>query len=371
MKFLRILAYPLALLYGLIALLRNKLYDLGIFPAREHNGVALIGVGNMNVGGTGKTPHVEYIARLLMSKYRIATLSRGYGRKTSGFLLAEPGSTTFEVGDEPKQFRHRFPEEVPVAVDGKRNRGIKKLRQAFPDLQVIVLDDVFQHRSVKPGLNILLTDYSQLFYTDQMLPTGNLREPKSGARRADIIVVTKTPAIFSPLERKRIIKDIRPQPYQHVYFSYIRYGNFVPFGNKPGRRLISKEFYFERKYSIVLLTGIANSHSLEYYLKDKVKQLIPFRFKDHHEFSERDIKRLREIFDGISSENKLILTTEKDAMRLEKPGLKELLEGLPLFYIPIEIAFHDKEEEAFDQQILDYVRSNQSHRRLHKAEHAV
>lgn len=371
MKFLRLLAFPFAVLYGLIARLRNKLFDLGILPATEHNDIALIGVGNMNVGGTGKTPHVEYIVRQLLSKYSIATLSRGYGRSTSGFRLASAESTTYDVGDEPKQFRHRFPAQVPVAVDGNRNRGIKKLRQEFAALEVIVLDDVFQHRRVKPGLNILLTDYSSLYYTDQMLPTGNLREPASGAKRADIIIVTKTPPMFSPLERKRIIKDLRPQPYQRVYFSYIRYGDFVPFGNKPGTGFLNKDYYFERNYSIVLLTGIANSHSLEYYLKDKVKQLTPFRFKDHHEFTQVDIMRLREIFENIAGENKIILTTEKDAMRLDKPGLKEVLDGLPLFYIPIEVAFHDKDAEEFDKQLLDYVRSNQNHGRIHKGENAV
>lgn len=371
MKFLRLLAYPFAALFGLIIRLRNKLFDLGMLPVREYNDIALIGVGNLSVGGTGKTPHVEYIVRLLMGKYKIATLSRGYGRKTSGFVLAGEDVTTYHIGDEPKQFRHRFPMTVPVAVDGNRNRGVKKLREQFADLQAIVLDDVFQHRRIKPGLNIMLTDYAQLYYNDHLLPTGNLREPRKGVKRADIIVVTKTPVMFSPLERKRIIKEIGPQPYQKVYFSYIRYGDFIPFGEKPGARLIAKEFYFERQYSIVLLTGIANSHSLEYFLKDKVKQLIPFRFKDHHEFSPNDLVKLREIFDSIAGENKIILTTEKDAMRLEKPGLTELISGLPLFYIPIEVAFHDRDAEDFDKQVLDYVRSNQSHRRVHKPENAV
>lgn len=370
-KLIRLLLYPFALLYGLLMRLRNKLFDLGIFPVQEHNDIALIGVGNLNVGGTGKTPHVEYIVRLLDKKYAIGTLSRGYGRKTSGFLVAPADCTTQDVGDEPKQFRHRFRPEVPVAVDGNRNRGVKKLREAFPDLEVIVLDDVFQHRRIKPGLQIMLTDYAQLYYTDTMLPTGNLREPASGVNRADIIIVTKTPALFSPLERKRIIKEINPKPYQHVFFSYIRYGDFMPFGDKVEKRFISKEFYFERNYSIVLLTGIANAHSLEYFLQDKVKQLVPFRFRDHHEFTAANINALREIFDSIAAENKIILTTEKDAMRLEKPGIRELLSDLPLFYIPIEVAFHDKESDEFDQQILTYVRSNPGHRRIHKSENAV
>lgn len=366
MKFLRLLAWPLAVLYGLVTWLRNKLYDWGVLPSKSFDEPAVIVVGNLSAGGTGKTPHVEYIVRLLHEKYQVATLSRGYGRKTSGFLLASQDSTTYDIGDEPKQFRHRFPPEVPVAVDGNRVRGIKKIKQQFPENEIVVLDDAYQHRSVKAGLNIMLTDYANLYYTDHLLPTGLLRESRAGARRADVIVVTKTPQIFSPLERRRIIREINPPPWQHVYFSYIRYGDFVPFHMKPGSGFLNKEYYFERKYSIVLMTGIANAHSLEYFLKDKVSKLIPYKFRDHHEFAPVDLMRLREIFDSIAGENKIILTTEKDAMRLRKPGLLEFIEGLPLFYIPIEIAFHDKDQDDFNSQILEYVRSNQHHRSLHK-----
>jgi tetraacyldisaccharide 4'-kinase len=365
MNLLRLLAWPFSLLYGLIVTIRNKLFDIGVLPSAEFQDVALIGVGNLSAGGTGKTPHVEYITKLLFPKYSVATLSRGYGRKASGFRLATLTSGTEEIGDEPKQFRHRFPETVPVAVDDKRVHGVKKLLALFPALQVIILDDVFQHRSIKPGLQIMLTDYSKLFYQDQMLPTGYLREPKSGVDRADIIVVTKTPQLFSPLERKRITKEIGPQPYQKVYFTTIVYGDFVPFGNLPALAPQSKEHFFEKRYTIVLLTGIANSHSLEYFLKDKVEALVPCRFRDHHDFTPADIQHVKEIFSGIQSENKIILTTEKDAMRLQKPGLAESLGDLPVYYIPIEVAFHDQDAAIFNQQILDYVRSHPVHRKLH------
>jgi tetraacyldisaccharide 4'-kinase len=365
MNLLRLLAWPISLLYGLVVIIRNKLFDLGLLPATEFNDAATIGVGNLSAGGTGKTPHVEYIVRLLHPKYKVATLSRGYGRKTRGFRLATMEATTLEIGDEPKQFRHRFPDDIPVAVDAQRVHGVKKLLAHFPALQVVLLDDVFQHRRLKPGLQIVLTDYGRLFYQDHLLPTGLLREPKSGMSRADIIVVTKTPQLFSPLERKRIIKEIRPQPYQKVYFSTIVYGDFIPFGDKPGKRLLGKDYYFDRKYSVVLLTGIANSHSLEYYLKDKVKELVPFRFRDHHEFTPGDLQRLKEIFNNLRTENKIVLTTEKDAMRLQKPGLAEYLEDLPLYYVPIEVAFHDHDAVAFNQQIHDYVRSHPVHRKPH------
>jgi tetraacyldisaccharide 4'-kinase len=209
------------------------MFDMGIFPSTEMKDVSLIGVGNLTVGGTGKTPHVEYLVKLLHPKYQLGTLSRGYVRKTIGFRLATKDATTAEIGDEPKQFRNRFPEEIPVAVDGQRVHGVKKLMEKFPALDVVILDDVFQHRRIKPGLQIMLTDYGRLFYQDHLLPTGYLRESKAGMKRADIIVVSKTPQFFSPLERKRIMKEIKPQPYQKIYFSTIVYSDFIPFGNKP------------------------------------------------------------------------------------------------------------------------------------------
>lgn len=359
------LAWPFSLLYGLVVVLRNKLFDAGIFPSTEIKEIALIGVGNLTAGGTGKTPHVEYIVKLLYPKYKIATLSRGYGRKSSGFLVAEKNATTADIGDEPKQFRNRFNEDVTVAVDANRVHGVRKLIEQISGLQVVLLDDAFQHRRIKPGLQIMLTDYARLYYEDHLLPTGYLREPASGVRRADIIIVTKTPQLFSPLERKIIIKKINPQPYQKVYFSTIIYGDFIPFGNLPALLPQSKEVFFSNKYSVILLTGIANSHSLEYFLKEKVKELIPFRFRDHHEFTPENLKDLKEKFDNLKSEKKIILTTEKDAMRLQKPGLAEFLGELPVYYVPIEIAFHDQDAVSFNQQINDYVRSNPVNSKLH------
>lgn len=366
MKLLRILAYPFALIYGLITALRNKLFDIGILPVTEFRNVRLIGVGNLAAGGTGKTPHVEYIVRLLKLNYNVATLSRGYGRKTSGFLVAEKSMTTADIGDEPKQFRNRFEESVVVAVDGNRVRGTEKIMEQFPETDIIVLDDVFQHRRIKPGLQIMLTDYTNLYYQDQVLPTGYLREFKSGSKRADIIVVTKTPEMFSPLERKRIMKEMRAEAYQKIFFSTIRYGNLVPLFAESEEQSMCREKCFKEGYSIVLMTGIANAHSLEYYLKDKVQELIPYKFRDHHEFSASDLLGLQELFSKIKNDRKIILTTEKDAMRLDKPELRDLLNKMPIYYVPIEIGFHDKDEEEFNAQILNYVRSHNIDRRVSK-----
>jgi tetraacyldisaccharide 4'-kinase len=356
MKLLPILAFPLALLYGTINAVRNKFYDWGIFPSRSFT-VPTISVGNLCTGGSGKTPHIEYLIRLLRTEFYIATLSRGYGRKTSGFILSDTQSTTRDIGDEPLQFKKKF-SGLRVAVDGDRVRGIQSLMTEFPSLQAILLDDAFQHRAVKPGLSLLLTDFSRLYRNDHVLPSGNLREFRSGAERADVIIVTKCPQILLPIERKRLISEIGPRPYQRVYFSFIRYGDFIPVygeGNNP----LSKEYYFERNYSILLLTGIANTRALEYYLKGKVKNIIPLKFPDHHYFSEKDLVNIKKTFEDISSGNKIILTTEKDAMRLKAPEYSEILKKLPVFQLPIEIDFHDKDKEEFNEQILHYVRANQ------------
>jgi len=356
MKFLRIIAYPVSQLYGIVVYLRNKFYDLGIFPVKEFK-LPVIAIGNLVTGGTGKTPHTEYLIRLLQEKYSVATLSRGYRRTTPGFLIATGASTSLDIGDEPKQFKKKFP-EITVAVDTKRVRGIKKLMESFSLLNVILLDDAFQHRSVSPGLSILLSDFNNLFYTDHLLPSGNLREFKSGFKRADIIVITKTPELLSPLERRRILKELNAQPYQHVYFSYIRYGDFIPLLQEKTQTVFTKDFYFERDYTILLMTGIANASSIEHYLTTKVKKVITVKFSDHHEYTMAELLRVKSMFEEIPGKNKIILTTEKDAMRFESPGITEIVNDLPVFYIPIEVEFHNKDKEDFNKQILDYVRGN-------------
>jgi tetraacyldisaccharide 4'-kinase len=357
-KFLRIILFPLSLLYGCIVFLRNKLYDWGIFPSTEFD-IPTISVGNLCVGGTGKTPHIEYLIRLLKSEFYIATLSRGYGRKTKGFILSDTQSTAKDIGDEPLQFKKKF-SGLRIAVDGKRVRGIKKLLLEFPSLQTILLDDAFQHRAVKPGISIVLTDFSKLYLNDHVIPTGSLREFRSGIQRADIIIITKCPEILLPIERKRLIKETNALPHQHVYFSYIKYGDFIPV-NGEAINPLSKEYYFERNFSVVLLTGIANTKALEYYLKGKVKNIVPAKFPDHHHFTKNDLENVQKTFNDISSSNKIILTTEKDAMRLKSPEFTDILKNTPIFYIPIEVDFHDKDKGEFNEQVLHYVRANQKH----------
>lgn len=358
MKFLRILAFPFSVIYGLVVAFRNKLYDLGILPSKEFD-IPVISVGNLCVGGTGKTPHIEYLIRLLKPEFYIATLSRGYGRKSKGYILADTQSTANEIGDEPLQFKRKFT-KLRVAVDAKRVNGIQQLKKEFPSLQTILLDDAFQHRAVKPGLSILLTDYSKLYTKDFIIPSGSLRESRSGAIRADIIIVTKCPVILLPIERKRLIAELKPMPHQHVYFSYIKYGDFQPLCSD-SKNPFPKEFYFERNFSVLLLTGIANTSPLEYYLKDKIKNIQRAKYADHHHFTTGDIENIKKIFNNIAAPNKIILTTEKDAMRLKNPEYSDALRDLPVFYIPIEIDFHDKDIEQFNEQIKHYVRANQKY----------
>ncbi len=352
-------------------MIRNKFYDWNIFASTRFQ-VPVISVGNLSVGGTGKTPHIEYLIRLLSPDFQVATLSRGYGRKTKGFLLSDNTSTAIDIGDEPLQFKRKYP-QLPVAVDEKRVRGIKKLLELFPSIQGILLDDAFQHRAIKPGLSIVLTDFSNPYFEDYVIPSGTLREFRSGIKRADIIIVTKCPEVLLPIERERIEKSVKPLPHQNLYFSYINYGEFIPFQEETITPF-SKAYYFERHYSIVLLTGIANTQPLEYYLKDKAKTVVSVRFPDHHVFTVNDLEHVKKIFDNIASANKILLTTEKDAMRLKTPELSAILKHLPLFYMPIEILFHEKDKnirmkdsggEEFNKQLLDYVRTNQRNSSLH------
>jgi tetraacyldisaccharide 4'-kinase len=357
-KLLRIILLPFSILYGCILFVRNKLYDWRVLPSTQFN-IPIISVGNLSVGGTGKTPHVEYLIRLLKAQFYIATLSRGYGRKTKGFILSDTQSTAQDIGDESLQFKKKF-SGLRVAVDENRVRGVKKMLHEFPSLQVVLLDDAFQHRAIKPGVSIVLTEFHKLYFNDYVVPSGKLREFRSGIQRADIIIVTKCPFVLLPIERKRLINEIKPLPHQRVYFSYIKYGDFLPL-NSNDSNLLAKEYYFERNFQVVLLTGIANTKSLDYYLKDKIKHITPVKFPDHHQYTREDINKVKKIFDEIPSANKIILTTEKDAMRLMDPQFAEIVKRLPIFYMPIEIEFHHKDKNDFDEQISHYVHANQKH----------
>ena len=349
-KILQILIFPFSLLYGLILWVRNKLFDWGIFSQKSYD-VPIISVGNLNMGGTGKTPHIEYLIRLLKSDYSIATISRGYGRKTKGYIKATLQSSCEQIGDEPKQYKQKF-RDVEVIVDENRNEGIKNILSENKNVNLILLDDAYQHRSVKPGLSILLTDYHKLFSSDFMLPTGTLREFRAGYKRADIIVVTKTPKVFSPILRKTIEAEINPLPHQKLYYSYIDYCEMKEMPDIENRPEVNKT------YAILFFAGIANVYPIEEHLRRQCEEFSSIKFPDHHKFSVKDIVKIRETFDNIASRNKIIITTEKDAMRMDKPELLEALKGLPVFYVPIEIVFHTIENEEFNNEITKYVRKN-------------
>jgi len=356
MKFFRILLFPFSIIYGLITKIRNKLFDWKILSSKKFS-IPIISVGNLSVGGTGKTPHVDYLIRLLKGKYQIATLSRGYGRKTSGFILANVNSIDKEIGDEPLMYAKKHP-SINVAVDGNRVRGIKKILEAQPETNVVLMDDAYQHLHVIPGLSILLTDYFALYTSDYLLPTGNLRESRKGAKRADIIVVTKTPKVFSPLDRRLIINKINPLPHQSVFFSYIKYGNFLPLLEKTNLLKVNAPS------KILLFTGIANPSPFEEYLKRQCNELVSIKFKDHHQFTNENLKKIRKKFESIFSNNKIIVTTEKDRMRLFSKQVFDVFADLPVYYVPIEIEFHKddlyKNIMDFDTKILEFLQKSNS-----------
>ena len=355
MKLLNILLLPFSAAYGALLALRNKLYDVGILLSTEFK-VPVISVGNLSVGGTGKTPHIEYLIRLLSSQFEVATLSRGYGRKTKGFILSDLNSTTAEIGDEPLQFKKKY-KDIHVAVDAKRVRGIKKLLEIYPSVKTILLDDAFQHRAVKPGLSIVLTDFNDLYLNDYVVPSGRLREFGSGIKRADIIIVTKCPKILVSIERRRLLKEMNPLPHQKIYFSFIKYGEFLHL-NTGKASTVAKSYYAEHNYSILLLTGIANTQPLEQYLHTKVKNVVPVKFPDHHQYNKADLGLVLKTFHSIPTDNKIILTTEKDAMRLKLPQFAPIIDNVPIFYMPIEIDFYEQDKIEFNEQILHYVRAN-------------
>lgn len=331
MKFIRIILFPFVPIYFLVTWFRNLAYDKGWFKSTSYD-FPIICVGNLSAGGTGKTPMVEYLIRLLKEETNLATLSRGYGRKTKGFLLAEDNITATELGDEPFQFYHKFKDEITVAVDEDRQHGISTLRALKTKPEVVILDDAFQHRKVKAGYNVLLTTYNNLYVDDFVLPTGNLREPKKGAKRANIIVVTKCPEFLSQNDKEAIVLKLKPKVYQYVFFSHIGYGNSVL--NETQKVSVNK------LESFTLVTGIANAKPLVNYLKSLQLDFNHIEFKDHHNFTQNDIKKLSEL--------DKIVTTEKDYMRLKNEAV---LKG-KLYFLPIKTVIDNSEQ--FDELVKGF-----------------
>ncbi|MFZ4464474.1 MAG: tetraacyldisaccharide 4'-kinase [Bacteroidales bacterium] len=349
---MRFLLYPIMLVYTLVLKIRHIMYNWNIFRTESFH-LPVICIGNLSFGGTGKTPLIEYITQLLNEEFKVAILSRGYGRKTKGFRLAGKTDTFEQIGDEPKQYTRKF-DQVTVAVDEKRVHGIHELLKQSPKPEVILLDDAFQHRAVEAGLNILLSDYHQLYPDDYLFPVGRLRDVHSAAKRADIIIVTKTPKVPSPFIFRKLREIIKPKSYQKLFFSYITYGNLLPV-------IPTKGFMIPKSIgTIILFCGIANPYPLEDHLRKKCNQLILFDYPDHHAFQEKDIQSILNQYNNLIGKNKIIVTTEKDAMRLtDSPYLRQF-DGIPLFYAPITVSFHEEDNLNFDQEIIQYVRKNRA-----------
>ncbi len=342
---------PLSLLYGTIVGVRNIFFNARILSSKEYS-VPVISIGNITVGGTGKTPHTEILINNLKNEFKVAYLSRGYKRKSKGFILATNDSTATQIGDEPKQIKNKFP-NIIVAVDKNRCRGIEKLMALENPPDVIILDDAFQHRYVKPDLSIVLSDYNRPFYEDYIMPYGRLRESRKSKERANIFVVTKCPETMTPIERRIISQNIGVRPFQKLYFTQVKYGELTPVFNNTEYNLPERMF----NYTALLLSGIANPKPLREHLNNAYKNVIQITYPDHYNFSKKDIKEITSKYKQINSSDKIIITTEKDAMRLRLFDFEQEVKD-NLFYIPIESEFMYTDKEDYMEQIVAYVRKN-------------
>ncbi len=353
-QLLRYLLLPFSWIYGLIVITRNYFYDSGWFKSQKFN-VPVIVIGNLEVGGAGKSPMTEYLIQLLKPHYKIATLSRGYGRKTKGFFYADKNSTAEIVGDEPAQFKQKFP-DVTVAVCESRVAGAEKL-QSNHDL--ILLDDAYQHRALKPGFSILLFDYGKIGQNHLLLPAGNYREPFSAKKRADMIVVSKCPPQLSAAKQQQIRREMLLLPHQNLFFTSVVYQPFQSFFSS------ADAVFIDPKSTLFLLTGIASPKPLLQHLRKQFAAVVQHKYPDHHPFTSKNISKLAADFEACAAENKFIITTEKDAQRLQEPALQKLLAGLPVFIAPIEVSFLNDAAPAFQQIIENYVRKYQKNNRIY------
>lgn len=340
------LLYPFSLLYGLITTMRNRLYDAGLLSEVSFD-LPTIAVGNLSVGGSGKTPMVEYLIGLLGPHYRLATLSRGYRRQTRGFVLADQQSDALSIGDEPMQFHRKFP-GLAVAVGEERVLAVPELLQERPETEVILLDDAFQHRSIRPGINLLVTDHARPFWNDHVVPFGRLREPRSGYRRADMIVLSKCPPQMPVEERNRLEQLLQLPKGQRLFCSTLAYGQ--PYGifdrSDPGD--LSKS-------GVILACGIARPEHLLEQLRERCAEVALLRFPDHYYFTFTDLEKMQDALSQLSSPRRILITTEKDAVRLDMLKTEILRLGLPLYVLPVDIVILFGEAPDFNQRILEYV----------------
>lgn len=350
------LLWPFSLLFRMVTGIRNFLYDKGIIPSEEF-GIPVICIGNITVGGTGKTPHAEYIISLLGREFRTALLSRGYMRKTSGFRYVTPSSGAADSGDEALQISRKFPGTI-VAVDSDRIKGIKTILRDYPDTDVIILDDGFQHRRLRPGLSILLTDYSRLMTRDSLLPYGRLREQASQRKRAGTIIVTKTPADISESERIAISNELRTAKDQKIFFSTISYGTLQPVFEEYAHPMDLPAEKERNERAAVVLTGIASPGPLINYLGKYFAEIRHLRFPDHHSFTRRDLEKISKAFESVSLSSKIIITTEKDAVRLREISYIDDSLKKTLYFIPAGVSFLNDNKCEFDKVIIEYARKN-------------
>ena len=344
---MRILLLPISLLNHIVLSIRHKLYDWHILKSKRFE-KPVICVGNLNLGGTGKTPHIEYLIRLLKNNYRVATLSRGYGRRTKGFKLAETSSTYNDLGDEPLLYFKKYP-GIQVAVDEDRVDGVTRLL-GEQGVEVVLLDDAFQHRSISAGLNILLTEYQRLYMDDYLFPAGTLRDVRSAAKRADIIVISKAPKDLSEQEKQQITDKLNTSENQKVYFSYLEHTALQPLNEA------AKAFSLEEADGAFAFCGIGNPKPFVEELKKRYHAVDFLPFGDHHAYKENDMKAVLDWYEKLDGEKKIIVTTEKDAARLTNSPYLCQFERTPLYDLPVTVRFH--EEEKFNEEILKYVREN-------------
>lgn len=351
-KYLRYLLFPFSIVYGIVVFVRNKLYDMGVFKATGFD-IPMICVGNLVVGGSGKSPVTEYLVRLFPDR-KIAILSRGYGRKTKGFILADHQATAETIGDEPMQFYRKFP-QVTVAVCEDRVIGATKLQK---DHDLIILDDAYQHRAIRAGYYILLFEFEKLLNPQFLLPAGNLRESFSGYKRAQSILITKSPEIINSRETERCLGKFDDNWQKETLFSSLSYQDLVPLISGENRLCAS----ITENTNVFLLTGIANPKPLLQYLEQYSTKIRQYDYPDHYRFTPQDIQQLISDFKSEAAIEKIIITTEKDAQRLLDGTLKELLLNLPIFYLPVKIGLSAKDKIIFDQKIIAYVSSHTRNR---------
>lgn len=341
---------PFSLIYGFAVNFRNKLFDLEIKKSSSFD-IPVISVGNISVGGTGKTPHTEFLIEWLKEHYNIASLSRGYKRKTRGFYEVKTDSTVKQVGDEALQVKQKYP-EVKVLVDEKRVHGVRELLKSNRDKEVVILDDAFQHRHISPGINILLIDYNRPITKDFLLPVGRLREPAFNKKRANIVILTKCPRVLNPIDFRIMHKELNLFPYQDLFFTTFTYNALKPvFGNKG----IYKSIQDLKNKTVLCVTGIANPETLYAELEEVGAKIIKMPFADHHAFTEANGNKIFNKFNDINESEKLVLCTEKDAIKFKSEFTETALTKVPFYYVPIKVKFLNNEEAKFKDIVKKFI----------------